>query len=82
LQFGLEPACVVGRTSFDKGNARHHSGVSENGRTALGAEVSVNRLTAIPFAVKGLEPPYVYCDSKEHWTPIPEDSQQFGKMPA
>jgi hypothetical protein len=57
MQFGLEPACVVERTSFDKGNARHHSDVSENGRTALGAEVSVNCLTAIPFVVKRLEPP-------------------------
>jgi hypothetical protein len=25
---------------------------------------------------------HVYCDSKEHWTPIPEGSQTFGKMPA
>ncbi len=24
---------------------------------------------------------HVYCDSKEHWTPIPEGSQRFGKMP-
>jgi hypothetical protein len=25
---------------------------------------------------------HVYCDSKEHWTLIPEGSQKFGKMPA
>jgi hypothetical protein len=25
---------------------------------------------------------HVYCDSKEHWAPIPEDSQRFAKMPA
>src|SRR5262249_50903939 len=25
---------------------------------------------------------HVYCDSKERWTPIPDDSQKFGKMPA
>ena len=25
---------------------------------------------------------HVYCDSAEHWTPIPEGSQKFGKMPA
>ena len=25
---------------------------------------------------------HVYCDSAEPWTPIPEGSQKFGKMPA
>jgi hypothetical protein len=25
---------------------------------------------------------HIYCDSKAQWTPIPEDSQKFGKMPA
>ena len=25
---------------------------------------------------------HVYCDSKERWTPIPDGSQKFGKMPA
>ena len=25
---------------------------------------------------------HVYCDSEERWTPIPEGSQKFGKMPA
>jgi hypothetical protein len=25
---------------------------------------------------------HIYCDSKEPWTPIPEGSQKFGKMPA
>jgi len=25
---------------------------------------------------------HVYCDSAQNWTPIPEGSQQFGKMPA
>ena len=38
MQFGLKPACVVERTSLDEGNARHHGGVSENGRTALGTD--------------------------------------------
>jgi hypothetical protein len=57
MQFGIEPACVVERTSFDKCNTRHHSGVSENGGTTLGTEVSVNCLTAVTFVVKRLEPP-------------------------
>jgi hypothetical protein len=60
MHFGLEPACVVERTSFDEGDARHYGGVSENGRTALRTEVPVNRLTAIPFVVKRLEPPLNY----------------------
>ena len=25
---------------------------------------------------------HVYCDSAQNWTPIPEGSQKFGKMPA
>jgi hypothetical protein len=25
---------------------------------------------------------HVYCDSAQHWTPIPETSQKFAKMPA
>jgi hypothetical protein len=25
---------------------------------------------------------HIYCDSKAQWTPIPEDSQKFGKMPS
>jgi hypothetical protein len=25
---------------------------------------------------------HVYCDSAQHWTPIPEGSQKFGKLPA
>jgi hypothetical protein len=25
---------------------------------------------------------HVYCDSAERWTPIPESSQKFAKMPA
>ena len=25
---------------------------------------------------------HVYCDSAQNWTPIPEGTQQFGKMPA
>jgi len=24
---------------------------------------------------------HVYCDSKQHWTPIPEGSEKFAKMP-
>jgi hypothetical protein len=24
---------------------------------------------------------HIYCDSKERWTPIPDGSQKFGKMP-
>jgi hypothetical protein len=24
---------------------------------------------------------HCYCDSKEQWTPIPEGSQQFARMP-
>ena len=57
MQFRLEPACVVERTSFDKGNARHHGSVSENWRTALGTKVSVNRLTAVPCVVKRFKLP-------------------------
>jgi hypothetical protein len=44
--------CVVERTSLNKSNARHHGGVGENGRTALGTKVSINRLIAFPFVVK------------------------------
>jgi hypothetical protein len=25
---------------------------------------------------------HVYCDSAQRWTPIPEDSQKFAKMPS
>jgi hypothetical protein len=25
---------------------------------------------------------HVYCDSAQHWVPIPESSQKFAKMPA
>jgi hypothetical protein len=25
---------------------------------------------------------HIYCDSKERWTPIPEGSKQFAKMPS
>ena len=25
---------------------------------------------------------HVYCDSKERWAPIPDDTQKFAKMPA
>ena len=57
MQFGLKPACIVERTSLDEGNARHHGGVSENGRTALGTKVSVNRLTAVPCVVKRFKLP-------------------------
>jgi len=57
MQFGLKPACVVERASLDEGNTRHHGGVSENGRTALGTEVSINRLAAIPRVMKRLKLP-------------------------
>jgi aerobic carbon-monoxide dehydrogenase large subunit len=47
-------------------------------------------LPAVSHAVDAIEPsaPVVWdeardnCDSKEHWTPIPDGSQKFGKMPA
>jgi hypothetical protein len=57
MHFGLKPACVVERTSFDEGDAWHHGDVGENGRTTLRTEVSINCLTAIPYVVKRLKPP-------------------------
>ena len=62
MQFGLKPACIVERTSLDEGNARHHGGVSENGRTALGTEVSINCLATIPRVMKRLKLPL-----ERHW---------------
>ena len=57
VHFGLEPTCVVERTSLDEGDTRHHGRVSENGRTALGKKFSINRLTAVPCVVKRFKLP-------------------------
>jgi hypothetical protein len=54
MHFWVQPGRIVERSSFYEHYAWHCRDIGEDGRAALRAEVSVNRLTAIARVMKRL----------------------------